>query len=83
MAMAMLDSRLDRDDTSLRPAASESAMDAVWIRTFILRLGIVPTINEPLNMYCDKFQGAVHYANEPGVQKAPTLSRRYHLSLRV
>ncbi|GJR46444.1 chitin-binding, type 1 protein [Tanacetum coccineum] len=28
-------------------------------------LGIVPTINEPLNMYCDN-SAAVHYANEPG-----------------
>ncbi|GKF39001.1 hypothetical protein Tco_0119062, partial [Tanacetum coccineum] len=49
-------------------AASEAVMEAVWIRKFILRLGIVPTINEPLNMYCDH-SAAVHYANEPGVQK--------------
>ncbi|GJS77924.1 retrotransposon protein, putative, ty1-copia subclass [Tanacetum coccineum] len=34
------------------------------------RLGIVPTINEPLNMYCDN-SAVVHYANEPGVQKRP------------
>ncbi|GKE82905.1 hypothetical protein Tco_1552905 [Tanacetum coccineum] len=34
-------------------AASEAAMEAVWIRKFISGLGIVPTINEPLNMYCD------------------------------
>ncbi|GKG29840.1 hypothetical protein Tco_0419738, partial [Tanacetum coccineum] len=26
-------------------------MEAVWIRKFISGLGIVPTINEPLNMY--------------------------------
>ncbi|GJY60929.1 retrotransposon protein, putative, ty1-copia subclass [Tanacetum coccineum] len=32
-------------------AASEAAMEAVWIRKFISGLGIVPTINEPLNMY--------------------------------
>ncbi|GKF33946.1 hypothetical protein Tco_0107146, partial [Tanacetum coccineum] len=46
-------------------AASEAAMEAVWIRKFISGLGIVPTINEPLNMYCDN-SAAVHYANEPG-----------------
>ncbi|GJZ47672.1 zinc finger, CCHC-type containing protein [Tanacetum coccineum] len=51
-------------------AASEAAMEAVWIRKFISGLGIVPTINEPLNMYCDN-SAAVHYANELGVQKAP------------
>ncbi|GJV43718.1 hypothetical protein Tco_1428254 [Tanacetum coccineum] len=49
-------------------AASEAAMEAVWIRKFISGLGIVPTINEPLNMYCDN-SAAVHYANGTGVQK--------------
>ncbi|GJT93226.1 retrotransposon protein, putative, ty1-copia subclass [Tanacetum coccineum] len=57
-------------------AASEAAMEAVWIRKFISGLGIVPTDNEPLNMYCDN-SAAVHYANEPGVQKAPdTITKR-------
>ncbi|GKG42157.1 hypothetical protein Tco_0476455 [Tanacetum coccineum] len=52
-------------------AASEAAMEAVWIRKFISGLDIVPTINEPLNMYCDN-SAAVHYANEPReFRKAP------------
>ncbi|GKD18036.1 hypothetical protein Tco_1207194 [Tanacetum coccineum] len=52
--------------------------EAVWIRKFISGLGIVPTINEPLNMYYDN-SVAVHYANEPGVQKgAIHYHRRYH-----
>ncbi|GJV18232.1 retrotransposon protein, putative, ty1-copia subclass, partial [Tanacetum coccineum] len=51
-------------------AASEAAMEAVWIKKFISGLGIVPTINEPLNMYCDN-SAVVYYANELGVQKAP------------
>ncbi|GKF83455.1 hypothetical protein Tco_0245111, partial [Tanacetum coccineum] len=59
-------------------AASEAAMEAVWIRKFVLGLGIVPTINEPLNMYCDN-SAAIHYANEPGVQRgARHYHRRYH-----
>ncbi|GKA17144.1 retrotransposon protein, putative, ty1-copia subclass, partial [Tanacetum coccineum] len=59
-------------------AASEAAMEAVWIRKFISGLGIVPTINEPLNMYCDN-SAAVHYANEPGIQRgARHYHRRYH-----
>ncbi|GJZ76416.1 hypothetical protein Tco_0641088 [Tanacetum coccineum] len=37
-------------------AASEAAMEAVWIRKFILGLGIVPTINEP-----GVQKGARHY----------------------
>ncbi|GJT08550.1 hypothetical protein Tco_0843012 [Tanacetum coccineum] len=59
-------------------AASEAAMEAVWIRKFISGLGIVPTINEPINMYCDN-SAAVHYANEPGVQRgAIYYLRKYH-----
>ncbi|GJT58795.1 hypothetical protein Tco_1002328 [Tanacetum coccineum] len=59
-------------------AALEAAMEVVWIRKFISRLGIVPTINEPLNMYCDN-SAAIHYANEPGVQRgAIHYHRRYH-----
>nr|GFC74029.1 retrovirus-related Pol polyprotein from transposon TNT 1-94 [Tanacetum cinerariifolium] len=51
-------------------AASEAAMEAVWIRKFISGLGIVPTINEPIRMFCDN-SAALHFANEPGVQRAP------------
>ncbi|GJX23461.1 retrotransposon protein, putative, ty1-copia subclass [Tanacetum coccineum] len=34
-------------------AASEAEMEAVWIRKFISGLGIVPTINELIKMFCD------------------------------
>ncbi|GJX55821.1 hypothetical protein Tco_0285718 [Tanacetum coccineum] len=59
-------------------AASEAAMEAVWIRKFISGLGIVPTINEPIKMFCDN-SAALLIANEPGVQKgARHYHRRYH-----
>ena len=53
-------------------------MEAVWIRKFITGLGIVPTINRPLKMYCDN-SAVVLYANKPGVQRgARHYQRRYH-----
>nr|GEY23568.1 hypothetical protein [Tanacetum cinerariifolium] len=56
-------------------AASKAAiLKAVWIRKFILGLGIVPTIKEPVKMFCDN-SAAVHFANEPGVQRG---ARHYH-----
>nr|GEU90688.1 hypothetical protein [Tanacetum cinerariifolium] len=59
-------------------AASEATMEAVWIRKFILALGIVPTINEPTRMFGDN-SAALHFANEPRVQKgARHYHRRYH-----
>nr|GEY76147.1 hypothetical protein [Tanacetum cinerariifolium] len=48
--------------------ALEPGMEAVWIRKFILGLGIVPTINEPIKMFCEN-SAALHFANEPVVQK--------------
>ncbi|GKC55201.1 hypothetical protein Tco_1077946 [Tanacetum coccineum] len=47
-------------------AASEAAMEVVYIRKFISGIGIVPTINEPIKMFCDN-SAALFIANEPGV----------------
>ncbi|GKC73890.1 retrotransposon protein, putative, ty1-copia subclass [Tanacetum coccineum] len=59
-------------------ATLEPAMKAVWIMKYILGLGIVLTINEPIKMYCDN-SAALLIANEPGVQKgAIHYPRRYH-----
>ncbi|GJV67380.1 retrotransposon protein, putative, ty1-copia subclass [Tanacetum coccineum] len=55
-------------------AALEAAIEAVWIKKFISVLGIVPTINEPIRMFCDN-SAALHFANEPGVQRG---TRHYH-----
>ncbi|GJR43970.1 zinc finger, CCHC-type containing protein [Tanacetum coccineum] len=57
-------------------AASEAEMEAVWIRKFISGLGIVPTINKPIKMFCDN-SAALLIANEPGVQMG---ARHYHRS---
>ncbi|GJW29896.1 retrotransposon protein, putative, ty1-copia subclass [Tanacetum coccineum] len=59
-------------------AASKDAMEVVWIRKLISRLGIVPTINKPIKMFCDN-STALLIANEPGVQReAIHYHRRYH-----
>nr|GEU60626.1 hypothetical protein [Tanacetum cinerariifolium] len=34
-------------------AIFDASKEAVWIHKFIFRLGVVPTIKEPINMYCD------------------------------
>ncbi|GJU91830.1 hypothetical protein Tco_1304253 [Tanacetum coccineum] len=59
-------------------ATSEVAIEAVWIRKFILGLGIIPTIKEPIKMFCDN-SAALLIANEPRVQKGTRhYHRRYH-----
>ncbi|GJV50610.1 hypothetical protein Tco_1446351, partial [Tanacetum coccineum] len=54
-------------------AASEATMEAVWIRKFISRLGVVPINKEPMKIYCDN-TCAIIITNEPGVQRG---ARRY------
>ena len=58
--------------------SSEAAMEAVWIRKFVEDLGVMPSINKPINMYCDN-SAAIIFANERGVMKgARHFLRRYH-----
>nr|GFB21190.1 hypothetical protein [Tanacetum cinerariifolium] len=49
-------------------AAFDASKEAVWIRKFIYRLGVVPTIEEPTNMYCDNI-GAIAITKDHGVTK--------------
>nr|GEZ08638.1 hypothetical protein [Tanacetum cinerariifolium] len=49
-------------------AAFDASKEAVWIRKFISGLGIVPTIEELISMYCDN-TGAIATAKDDGVTK--------------
>ncbi|GJT46496.1 retrotransposon protein, putative, ty1-copia subclass [Tanacetum coccineum] len=51
-------------------AAFDASKEAVWIRKFISGLNVVPTIEEPITMYCDN-TGAIAIANDHGVTKVP------------
>ncbi|GJV02023.1 retrotransposon protein, putative, ty1-copia subclass [Tanacetum coccineum] len=59
-------------------AASEAAMEVVWIRKFVGDLGVMPSIKEPINMYCDN-SAAIIFAKDSGIMKgARHFLRRYH-----
>nr|GEV85073.1 retrovirus-related Pol polyprotein from transposon TNT 1-94 [Tanacetum cinerariifolium] len=49
-------------------AAFDASKEAVWVRKFISGLGMVPTIEEPISMYCHH-TGAIAIANEYGITK--------------
>ncbi|GJU96658.1 retrotransposon protein, putative, ty1-copia subclass [Tanacetum coccineum] len=49
-------------------AAFDASKEAAWVRKFISGLGVVPTIEKPINMYCDN-TGAIAIANESGITK--------------
>nr|GEX08442.1 retrotransposon protein, putative, Ty1-copia subclass [Tanacetum cinerariifolium] len=49
-------------------AAFNASKEAVWVRKFISGMSVVPTIEEPISMYCDN-TGAIAIANESGITK--------------
>ena len=60
-------------------ATSEAAKEAVWIKKFIIELGVVPSISNPIDLFCDN-NGAIAQAKEPrSHQRSKHILRRFHL----
>ncbi|KAK8578185.1 hypothetical protein V6N13_047039 [Hibiscus sabdariffa] len=60
-------------------AASEAVKEAVWIKKFISELGVVPSISDAIELYCDN-NGAIAQAKEPrSHQRSKHILRRFHL----
>ncbi|VFQ96743.1 unnamed protein product [Cuscuta campestris] len=49
-------------------AAAEAAKEGVWIKKFISELGVVPSINDPIPLFCDN-TGAIAQEKEPRSHK--------------
>ncbi|KAI3767195.1 hypothetical protein L2E82_17283 [Cichorium intybus] len=59
-------------------AASEAAKEAAWLKNFIGDLGVVPSIQEPVELFCDN-EGAVALTKEPRDHgKSRHIDRKYH-----
>ena len=60
-------------------AASEVAKEVIWIHKFIMGLGVVPSIADPIDLYCDN-NGAIVQAKEPrSHSKTKHILTRYHI----
>ena len=60
-------------------AASDAAKEAVWIKKTVFRLGVVPSITNLVDVYCDN-NGAIAQAKEPiSHQRSRHILRRFHL----
>nr|GEV99422.1 zinc finger, CCHC-type [Tanacetum cinerariifolium] len=46
----------------------DASKEAVWVRKFIVGLEVVPTVEEPIKMYCNN-TGDITLANESGITK--------------
>ncbi|KAL0286537.1 UNVERIFIED_CONTAM: Retrovirus-related Pol polyprotein from transposon TNT 1-94 [Sesamum radiatum] len=60
-------------------APSEAAKEAVWMKNYIQELGVVPSIAEPVVIFCDN-HGAIAQAKKPKFHhRSKHILRRYHL----
>ena len=60
-------------------SASDATKEGVWIKKFITGIGIVPSISDPMNLYCDNNR-AIAQAKEPrSHQQSKYILRHYHL----
>ncbi|KAK8560132.1 hypothetical protein V6N12_012935 [Hibiscus sabdariffa] len=60
-------------------AASEAAKEVVWIKKFITGLGVILSISDAVDLYCDN-NGAIAQAKEPrSHQRSKHILRRFHL----
>ena len=60
-------------------AASKAAKEAVWRRNFLLDLGMVPSMQLPITLYCDN-SGAIANSKEPKAhKKGKHIEPKYHL----
>ncbi|KAK1621331.1 hypothetical protein QYE76_026848 [Lolium multiflorum] len=55
-------------------AASEASSKAVWMKRFIVELGVVPSALDPLVIYCDNM-GAIANAQEPRYEEETSIAR--------
>ena len=60
-------------------SASDAAKEEVWIKKKFFRLGVVPSITNPVDIYCDN-NGAIAQAKEPrSHHRSKHILRRFHL----
>ena len=59
--------------------ASETTKEGVWMRRFLIELGVFPNVSSPLNLHCD-YNGVIAQAKEPrNHQKNKHVLRKFHL----
>ena len=59
--------------------ALEVAKEPVWLRNFLLDLGMVPSMKLPITLYCDN-SGGIANSKEPRVhKKGKHIECKYHL----
>ncbi|KAK4390406.1 Retrovirus-related Pol polyprotein from transposon TNT 1-94 [Sesamum angolense] len=59
--------------------ASEAAKEAVWMKNYIQELGVVPSIAEPVVIFCDNNEAIAQAKELRSHHRSKHILRRYHL----
>ena len=60
-------------------ATSEAAKEAIWLKKFLMELGVIAKAVDPMILYCDN-SGAIAQGKEPkNHRKGKHIERKYHL----
>ena len=60
-------------------AASEASKEAVWIKQFLEDLGVVPSAQDPVEIYCDNSGTVAHARESSSHHKTRHIERKYEL----
>ena len=64
-------------------ATCKATKEAVWLKKFLMKLGVVPLVRQPLIVHCDS-SGVVAQSKEPRSHKSQKhVQRKYHLSREI
>ncbi|GJT77140.1 hypothetical protein Tco_1043865 [Tanacetum coccineum] len=59
-------------------AAFEASKEAIWMKNFIRDLGVIPTVQDPIEIFCDN-ESAVALTKEPkDHRKSKHIDKKYH-----
>ena len=60
-------------------AASDAANEAVWLRKFIIELGVFPSAQDPVNLYCDNTSVIANVKEPRSHCTTKHILRRFHV----
>ena len=60
-------------------SASEAIKEAVWMKKFIIELGVVPEIENPISLYCDNTGAITQTKESRSDHKFKHILRCFHL----
>ena len=60
-------------------ATSEAAKEAAWLKNFLLDLGVVPSAQSTITLYCDNSRAVANSKEPKSHKRGKHIERKYYL----